>query len=44
MMWPPASDDAATLTVSRTMTLSFANARGLSAGILVTQAVILVTH
>jgi hypothetical protein len=26
VMWPPASDDAATLTVSRTLTFSFANA------------------
>jgi hypothetical protein len=26
VMWPPASDDVATLTVSRTLTFSFANA------------------
>lgn len=26
VMWPPASDEAATLTVSRTLTFSFANA------------------
>jgi len=26
VMWPPASDDLATLTVSRTLTFSFANA------------------
>jgi hypothetical protein len=26
MRWPPASDDVATLTVSRTLTFSFANA------------------
>jgi hypothetical protein len=26
MMWPPASDDAATLTVNRTLTFSFVNA------------------
>jgi hypothetical protein len=26
MTWPPASDDVATLTVSRTLTFSFANA------------------
>jgi hypothetical protein len=26
VMWPPASDDAATLTVSRTLTFSFADA------------------
>jgi hypothetical protein len=26
LMWPPASDGAATLTVSRTLTFSFANA------------------
>lgn len=26
VMWPPASDDVATLTVSRTVTFSFANA------------------
>jgi hypothetical protein len=25
-MWPPASDDVATLTVSRTLTFSFVNA------------------
>jgi hypothetical protein len=26
VMWPPASDDVATLTISRTLTFSFANA------------------
>ncbi len=26
VMWPPASDDVATLTVSRTLTFSFVNA------------------